>query len=291
MVQDFVDLRSQDEVAAAEAVVLGSVSNHVATISLNRPERGNALDPASARALATELSLAAADPDVRCILLVGTGADFCVGGDARALFAAADPGQFVQDLTAETHRAIMLLAELDLPVVAAVTGSAAGAGLALTLVSDFVIAAETAAFGTAHLAVGLTPDCGTSWLLPQVVGLRRALSMSLTNDPLTGVEAASCGLVTELRPADQVVEAATRLAARLAAGPSPATGDTRWLLRGGLSAALRAHLEIEADTISAAAESADSRALVAELRRRRNLRHPRGLRVAPDARTEVGGIA
>ncbi|WP_405148710.1 enoyl-CoA hydratase-related protein [Sphaerisporangium sp. NBC_01403] len=245
-----------DEQAVTGTSVLYEVADGVATIELDRPESSNALDLPMARALGDAAEAAAADPGVRCVLLLGRGRDFCAGGDVTAMYGAADRAGYVLELARTAHRAVLALAGLEVPVVAAVQGAAAGAGLALTLVADVVLAGESATFLTAYAQAGLTPDCGTSWLLPQVVGLRRALALTLTDRRLTAGEAADWGLVTDVHPDEELAKSARQAAARIAAGPFPALGRTRRLLRNAPARSLADQLGIEAATIAEAAASA-----------------------------------
>lgn len=148
------------------------------------------------------------------------------------------------------------------PVVAGVQGAAAGAGLALTLASDLVVAGGSAKFLCAYTAIGLTPDCGTSWLLPQAVGLQRALQLTLTNRALTAAEAQQWGVVTQTCADDQVAATARAVADALAAGPARALGLSRKLLRSARTRSLDEHLDLEAASISAMGTTPEAEALV-----------------------------
>ncbi|GGO10436.1 hypothetical protein GCM10010116_20990 [Microbispora rosea subsp. aerata] len=229
------------------------VAGGVATIELDRPQVSNALDLPTARALAEAAEAAAADPGVRCVLLLGRGRDFCAGGDVAAMHGAADRAGYARELARSAHRAVLALAGLEVPVVAAVQGTAAGAGLALTLVADLVLAGESATFLAGCAQAGLTPDCGTSWLLPRVVGMRRALALTLTDRRLTAAEAADWGLVTGVHPDGELAESARRAAARIAAGPHPALGRTRRLLWDAPARSLADQLDMEAAALAEAA--------------------------------------
>jgi 2-(1,2-epoxy-1,2-dihydrophenyl)acetyl-CoA isomerase len=247
---------------ASTGPVRWDVTDGVATIELNRPAAANALDLPTAAALDDAVAAVSSDPAVRAVLLQGRGKNFCAGGDVVAIAAAADRAGYVQDLARTAHRVVLGIAELDVPVVAAVQGAAAGAGLALTLVADLVLAGASAKFLTAYTQVGLTPDCGTSWLLPRVVGLRRALELTLTNRGLTAAEALEWGLITSVGPDQEIRVSARQIAAQLAIGPSSAFGTTRRLLRDGLVGNLADQLDIEAVKISQASISAAAEALL-----------------------------
>ena len=164
----------------------------VARITFDQPDRGNVVDAA----MATELLDAAAtcdqDPSIRCVLLTGSGKLFCGGGDAGAFAAAGDDApRIVSSLTGVFHAAISRLARMDKPLVTAVNGGAAGAGLGLAILGDIVLAGTRAHFSFGYTAIGFSPDGGTSWLLPRLIGLRRAQEMVLTNRRVGAEEAAA----------------------------------------------------------------------------------------------------
>jgi 2-(1,2-epoxy-1,2-dihydrophenyl)acetyl-CoA isomerase len=227
--------------------VLMTASNGVAHIRLIRG-RGNPIDLATAEGL-----LAAArrcGPDVRAVLLTAAGPSFCVGGDLREFAAADDLGGHLTRVTDALHDALRIFAGLDAPVVAAVQGAVAGAGLGLVGAADLVVAAEDATFVAAYTGIGYTPDAGVTWSLPRLVGPRLALELLLTNRPLTAAEALTAGLVTSVVPEAEPVAAA--LAARLT---GVASGVTKRLVRQGLSASFDRQLDDEARAIAEAAVS------------------------------------
>lgn len=238
------------------ASVSWDVADGVATIELSRPDSSNALDLAMATSLGDAVAAVSTDDAVRCLLLAGRGRSFCAGGDLAAMSRAADRPAYVYELARAAHRAVLAIAELEVPVVAAVHGATAGAGLALTLVADIVIAGESAKFLAAYTQAGLTPDCGTSWLLPQMVGLRRALSLTLTDRRLSAREAADWGLITSVCPDAEVAESARHVALQMAAGSFPALGKTRQMLRGATAHSLAEQLHVEATTIAETSTSA-----------------------------------
>jgi len=227
--------------------VLVNRENGVATITLNRADAFNSLDLATKVALLDALRLVADDPTVRAVLFTGTGRAFCVGQDLREFAAVSKngtPEQVFATVAEHYSPACELLATMDKPVVAAVNGAAAGAGMSLALAADFRIASEKATFTTAFTAIGLTPDTGMSWLLPRVVGSARAAELLMLSPTLTAAQAAELGLVNRVVPAEELPAAAGELAARLAAGPTAAFAAVRRLLRSGgvqpLSESLRA---------------------------------------------------
>lgn len=140
----------------------------VATITLNRPDQGNAIDMDLARALGAAARDCAGDPAVRCVVLAGNGRLFCAGGDIASFAAAGDrAGAFLHELASALHEAALVLARMDKPLLTLVHGPAAGAGLSLALLGDVVLAGEAAHFTAAYSGIGLTPDGGMSWLLPR----------------------------------------------------------------------------------------------------------------------------
>lgn len=199
-------------------------------IELNRPAAANALDPATASALGDAVEEAAAQ-DVHTVLVTGAGTRFCAGGDVQYFARVEDQPAALSALASKLDEVFQRLARLEKPVVVGVQGAVAGAGLALMLSGDIVVAGGTTKFVTGYAGIGLNPDCGLSWLLPRAVGHQRASEMLLAGRLLTAPEALQWGLVTRVVDVDQVEEEALALAQSLAAGPSFALGQTRRLLR------------------------------------------------------------
>jgi 2-(1,2-epoxy-1,2-dihydrophenyl)acetyl-CoA isomerase len=233
----------------------------VLTITLDRPAQSNALDMSTARQLRDAVRLI--DDGVGCVLLAGAGANFCVGGDVRAFAAAPEPGKFLGELASVVHDAILGLAEGPAPVVAAVNGWAAGAGMSLAVSADITLAAESARFRSAYSAIGLSPDCGLTWTLPRLVGRARAADLMLTNRPVDAAEAAATGLAARVVADDLLLAQAEALAAELASGPTAAFGRIRKLLDAGDRSTLADQLDAEAASIAACADHPEGRAGVA----------------------------
>jgi 2-(1,2-epoxy-1,2-dihydrophenyl)acetyl-CoA isomerase len=236
-----------------------SVEHGVAHIEIDRPQASNAVDLPTALALDEAVRAAGADGDVRAVLLAGNGARFCAGGDVAAMVATADPSRYVEELALALDGALQRLGRLDKPVVAAVQGAVAGAGLAVVLSCDLVVAGSGTRFVAAYSGVGLTPDCGLSWLLPRAVGQPRALELVLTNRVLTAQEALSWGLVADVVDDGQVRQAATTLVQGLADGPAWAHGQARKLIRTAWEAPRDVTGRTEARTIAEAVGTADAR--------------------------------
>ncbi|WP_328766260.1 enoyl-CoA hydratase/isomerase family protein [Streptomyces sp. NBC_00286] len=232
----------------------------VVELRLEDPGRGNALDLPTAEALRDAAVEVAADPG-GAVLLRAAGAAFCVGGDLRAFAGRGeDTGAYVHAVATAAHAAVRTLYELPVPVVTAVRGAAAGGGIGLALVGDIVLAARSARFRLAYTAMGLTPDCGATWLLPRLVGPRLATDLVLTNRVLTGDEAERLGLVSRAVEDDEVDEAAYRTAAELAGGAGEALRAAKRLLRDGAEGGLSRHLDEEARLIAGLAGSDEAQA-------------------------------
>jgi len=240
--------------------VLYEVRDGVAHVTLNRPDDANSINPDLAEGLLDAAVRVERAPDVRAVLLTGAGARFCGGGDVRAFHEAGDRlTTCVRELISPLHTAIGLLVRQDAPVVTAVQGSAAGAGMGFVGMSDIVIAGESAKFVMAYTQIGLSPDGSSSWFLPRVVGLKRALELTLTNRVLSAQEALDFGIITRVVPDADVRDEAAALAAQLATGPTAAFGIARRLLHTSLEDTFETHLAREADGIVEASQTADAR--------------------------------
>lgn len=229
----------------------------IATLQFNRPEAMNALDVATAQALLAAVQGIAQDAGVRAVLLKGSGRAFVAGGDLAVL--AADPVQGARDLLGPLNEALLLLQNLNAPVIAQVHGAAAGAGLSLMLMCDFVLAAEGSKFNLAYINLGTSCDVGASWALPRLVGLRQALEIAMLGETFGADEALRLGLVNRVLPAAELEAAAQAFAQRLASGPTLAYGHMRRLLRAGLDHDLATQLQAEAAAFDACARTADMR--------------------------------
>jgi 2-(1,2-epoxy-1,2-dihydrophenyl)acetyl-CoA isomerase len=194
-------------------------ASHVATLTLNRPERLNAFDAEMVDAWADALAALAADPAVHVIVVTGAGRAFCAGGDLAALAEEGAPLAMKQFLRDHVHRVQRTLASVQQPVIAMINGAAMGAGLDMALLCDLRIAANEAKLGEAYINLGLVPGDGGAWLLTRLVGPARALELLWTGKVLGGEQAADWGLVNEAMPLEQLSTRTYGLAERLAAGP------------------------------------------------------------------------
>jgi 2-(1,2-epoxy-1,2-dihydrophenyl)acetyl-CoA isomerase len=242
---------------AFETILL-SFDEGIARLTLNRPDQANAIDARMARELREAAITLRFDPAVRVVLLDAAGRLFCGGGDLQEFRAArAGAGPLLAGIASDLHVALSTFAGMDAPVVAAVRGSAGGAGMSIVAGADIVVAGERAKFTMGYTAVGLAPDGGSTFSLARVVGLRRAMDLVLTNRTLDAATAEAWGLVTRVVPDDRVDEEALTLARQLAAGSRQSLGVAKRLVLSGASATLDDALAREAAAISAAAATAD----------------------------------
>ncbi len=232
-----------------EAPLLVAVADGVATLTLNRPDRLNAFTTELHEALAEMLDRAAGDDAIRALLITGAGRGFCAGQDLSERKPV--PGEARRDLGQGLERyynpLIRRLRRLEKPIVAAVNGVAAGAGVGLALACDIVIAARSASFIEAFIRIGLVPDAGNTWFLPRLVGSARAMAMALTAEPVPAERAAEWGLIWKAVPDDALMSEARELALRLAQGPTRALGLTKRALGRSSTNDLDAQLDLERD--------------------------------------------
>ncbi|MGH9024066.1 MAG: enoyl-CoA hydratase/isomerase family protein [Acidimicrobiia bacterium] len=231
----------------------------VARLTLDRPP-ANALDGSLARALRSAALRCDEDPDIRAVILSGAGSTFCSGGDVKAFAESADElPSLLKDLTTDLHAAVSRFTRMNAPVVAAVHGHAAGAGMSLVCAADLAIAADTALFTLAYGRIGLSPDGSSTYFLPRLIGMRRTMELALTNRTLSAVEALDWGIVTRVVPEAELSETATALAESLASGPTLALGGANRLYHAGWNDTLESQMELEARTIADMGRTADGR--------------------------------
>ena len=229
----------------------------VLRITLNRPERLNACPPQ----MADELFEALRDlGDARAVLLTGAGRAFCSGADLAASAESSVTGgaRSYSALQRHYNPMIEMLANLPVPVVAAVNGPAAGVGCSIALAADFVLSGKSGYFLQAFVNIGLVPDGGSSWMLPRLVGLAQASRMMMLGERIHGEEAERIGLIYKCVEDDALEAEAASLAQRLANGPTVALGRMKQVLRNGLSGDLPATLLAEAEGQRVAGNSQDA---------------------------------
>ncbi len=242
-----------------DAVTL-EIRDRVAYLTLNRPEAGNALNPALIHAFRDAAESLDERDDVGAVLLMGAGKNFSVGGDLRFMHDAGDDvSDAVYGLASTMHTGIEALAELDAPVISVVRGAAAGGGMSIAIAADLVLAAESAHFTMAYTAIGFSMDGGASWTLPRLVGHRRAMELVLLNERLTAARAHELGIVTRVVPDDELDAEAEKVALRLAQGAIGAHGAVKRLLRWSSTTSFSKQLEDEAHTIAGLSAAPDGR--------------------------------
>lgn len=263
-------MSAMSEPAPDDEILLVRVEDGVAWLTLNRPNAANTIDRPLAAAFHKAIVELNDDVNVRALVLSGAGKMFCAGGDLQR-FAREEDGAsaYVEALIADFHAGLALLENFHAPVIAAVHGAAAGAGMGLALTADIVIATENSRFVMAYTRAGLTPDGGTSWILPHLIGLRRALELTLLNRTLTAAEALEFGMITEIATEDALMKRVGELARELARGPTAAYVSARRLLRHAHHTNYANHLNAEAAAIVASFETKDGLEGVRAFRERR----------------------
>ncbi|MDX6496346.1 MAG: 2-(1,2-epoxy,2-dihydrophenyl)acetyl-CoA isomerase [Gaiellales bacterium] len=246
-----------------------SRDDSVLTITLNRPEVLNAFD----RSMHEQLSAAlqqSADPAVRAVVVTGAGRGFCVGQDVAEF--PADPRDVGELLRRNYNPNMLAIRALEKPVIAAVNGVAAGAGLALALACDIRLAADTASLVPAFIGIGLVPDSGLSHTLPRIIGPSEAFEWLVSGEKLSAEQARARGLVSRVVPAHDLAAEAAAMAADLAARPTRAIAMTKRLLDASIGATLELQLEDEALMQTEAAAGEDFAEGVAAFREKRPAR-------------------
>ena len=240
-------------------LVLLERAGAVATITLNRPDGMNALTLDAKVALLDAVQAVRDDAAVRALVLTGTGRAFCVGQDLREHAALLESGSSAPLSTVRDHYnpLVTMLASLPIPTIAAINGTAAGAGLGIACALDFRIGAAGARYTTAFAGIGLTADSGLSWTLPRLVGAGRATALLLLAEPFTTEQALEMGLLNAVVAPEQVLPAAQELAVRLAAGPTAAYACIKESVRYGASSTLVEALEKEDELQTRAGDTAD----------------------------------
>lgn len=256
----------------------GSVTAHrdgtILRITLDRPERRNALSQPMIETLIGALTDAASDDSLRAVHLRAVGNDFCAGADWLAANDTAPQtrpraGALVRRIPHTSHRVIELVHTIQLPVVCSVRGRAVGLGCNLALAADFAVATADAVFWEPFLARGFSPDSGSTWLLPRLVGLARAKRMLLLGERVSGADAADWGLIhTAVNPAD-LDAAAEELLARLAGGPTVAIGLAKQAIHHGQQATLTQSMTQELFNLELSSRTADFKEGLAAFRQRR----------------------
>ena len=230
--------------------LLEALKDGVAVLTLNRPDRLNAMSPSMLDALLEALARLAADPEVGVVVLTGAGRAFCAGGDVKAMAEGREFGGTTLEDKAQALRSRMevsrWLHEMPKPTIAMVRGAAAGAGMSLALACDLRVAGDTARFATAFARVGYAGDFGGSWFLTQLVGTGKARELYFTTDIVDAREARELGMVNRVVPDARLEEETLALAARLARGPRIAYRYMKRNFNAAESGTLKDLLDLEA---------------------------------------------
>jgi 2-(1,2-epoxy-1,2-dihydrophenyl)acetyl-CoA isomerase len=256
----------------AGPVLLDLHAGGTARLRLNRPEASNGMNVELLRALHDAILICHGTPEIRVVVLSGEGRHFCAGGDVRTFASKGEQlPDYLREATAWLQIATAALMQLRAPVIAAVHGFAAGGGgFGLACAADLVVAAESARFMSGAVRAGMAPDAGVSVTLTQLVGLRRAMTILLTNPTLTAREALDLGIVSHVVADDELIARALALADELARSAPLALAATKRLVWSGVGATVEARLPEEARTVSELSGTADAReGLAAVMERRR----------------------
>lgn len=258
------------------STIIVDIKNHVATLTLNRPRKLNALNSVICREISAAVKSLNEDDAVKAIIITGAGRAFCAGADLTSDDNATSlnlPGISRAEKTSpfvSMGWVIRQLSQCTKPLIAAINGPAVGAGLSYAAAADIRIASDKALFSAIFVKVGLVPDMGLSYYLPRLIGISRSLELMMTGDTIDAREAERIGLVNHVVPHDNLLPAARELAQRLASGPSLAVEMTKQMAYMGLAAdSVTAQMGVESYMISVAAQSEDFMEGVAAFREKR----------------------
>lgn len=234
----------------------------VETLTFNRPEVLNALNASLAEAITEALADAEIDESVRCVVLRGGGGHFMAGGDLKSFgpMLEAPPAERQRNFEAfvhQVHPMIRSIRRMPKPVIASVEGAAGGFGLSLLMACDLAIAADTSIYTMAYCQIGTSPDGSSTFFLPRMVGLKKAMELALLSERFGAEEAARLGIINRAVPADELAGETAALAARLAAGPTGAYARTKNLLNQSVGLDMERQLSMEAEAFAACAASDD----------------------------------
>ncbi|MEU7058882.1 enoyl-CoA hydratase-related protein [Streptomyces sp. NPDC046197] len=257
---------------SAERWIRHATDRHVLGITLDRPEALNALTPDLRERLVALFTNASADPDVRAVVLTGTGRGFCAGADLRGSGTNGEriAGDVARTLRLGAQRLIGAVLDCEKPVIAAVNGTAAGLGAHLALACDLVLAAESARFIEVFVRRGLVPDAGGGYLLPRLIGPQRAKELMFFGDAVTAADAERLGLVNRVVPDAELEKTAREWAVRLAAGPTRALALTKQLVNASLDGGRACAFAAEAAAQEINMTTADAREGVTAFTERRS---------------------
>lgn len=235
-----------------------TLTESIAVLTLNRPDKFNSFNREMALALQDALDKYSDHPDVRCIVITGTGKAFCAGQDLAEVIDPKGPG--IKVIVGEHYNPIIRrMRTVNVPVLCAVNGVAAGAGANIAFAGDIVVASRSASFIQAFSKIGLVPDSGGTWILPRLIGIQHASALMMLGDKVTAEEALNCGMVYKVFEDASFMENVMVLASRLASMPTRALILTRELLKKSASSSLDEQLDSEGEFQAIAASTADYR--------------------------------
>ena len=221
------------------------VENNIGRIILNRPEAANAITiPLVKELLDVAIKCESGEP-IRALILQGEGSIFCAGGDLKFMTEQDSLRESISEMIGILHVALSKIDHLDAPLIGAITGTAAGAGLSLVSACDMAIAGKSVKFTSAYTAAGLTPDGSSTFHLPRSIGKKRTMELMLTNRVLSADEALDWGLINSVVDDDDVIKEANKLAGRIALGPTKAFGGVKEMIRQSFSNGLETQMELE----------------------------------------------
>lgn len=223
-----------------------TIKDHVAWITMNRLDAANGINLLMGRELMQAAICCEENPDVRAVVLTGAGKVFSVGGDLKTFIAEDRLSEYLKELLVYIHSASSRFLSMEKPLITAVNGVAAGAGMSLAISGDLVIASESASFVAAYTAAGLSPDCGMTYVLPRVIGMARAKELILTNRRVTAREALQLGIINKVVPDGDLMGEVESASHSLAQGSMRSIGMVKKLLNATFSGTLETHLEREA---------------------------------------------
>ena len=235
----------------------------VARITLNRPNKLNALNDRMTGEAQDALQQAAEDTHVRVVVLTGAGRGFSVGQDLEQVSSRPDDWSVAEHLRHGYNHWVTLMREMEKPVVTAINGVAAGAGMSIALAGDIRLASDRASFVPAFVKIGLVPDSGFTWMLPHLVGPTRAFQIMVTGDTVTAHQALEWGLIHQVIPSEQLESVVSEWAERLANAPTRAIGLTKRAFNQAMDTTLAEAMEVEASLQEIAARTEDYREGVA----------------------------
>ena len=233
-----------------------TIKNKIAYIILNRPERLNSFDITLGEELYSVLKNISSNPDIRAVVIKGTGKGFCGGGDVKEMHFAKDKPKFLRDLTKAIHKCVVEIRNMEKPVIAAVNGAAFGAGFSLALACDIIISVKDARFSTAFIGIGLAPGCGTQFFT-RTVGYQKACEYILTSKVFNSEEARELGIVNRVVESDELETTVEEFVDKFRNLPSIAVGKAKMLINKSFENDMITHLELESKTASESAGTMD----------------------------------